>query len=661
MKNIAMRRIPETCRFSLQTGAGRRVQPTRTIFTSSVTLQDTKESGSDDTTPPGSTEANSAEFTKTRAEEAPTKEHSIAVASTKESGNTKPTEGTATKTEVALEQRIKEDLTKKFNLKPSVEVGIRARLQERQRKQAEREAKRLAAEAEAKSEEDKVSRLFEKLQWKETDPRSAGPSAAGGKPGSDSWKFLFDEDDLGDKRNKKVETTISTLEGGSGAETLDRIPGVADIFPSLSDYRSSSTSSPSSTPAAPDTITTTPMRPGSDRWKDAKMKSADRDAFKALFSSLFEQKKPSEREATAGQKMQSLFSNFNRTGRENTIDGNNNDTLPSDTARLPLFGSLATDSSTPTPSKTSDSDASNSDDPMQVLRRQLEGLSKRVEPIYLTRKPNTPSFEVMKSTVGPQDWITRDPTMPQDNNLFNAIRDENKVAIRMRKELDEKRNDIIKVQEFVDELITPFLHPDSSLSSDVVRPSSVSLDSLLSHAILAASSTRLGSGEQRDDDAAGKHLHKDTDFETERSLHPFLGHAMIEHTRRQGLPVFIRTVRTESYKALLKCRWDCWFDGPGCLEILKEMQRNGALVDSETKSLVRSMKKDLRTVMITPKAASTDDAVPSRQVLQYGWGDEEQAAPIQEMLNIIEVAYEDGDNEYNMKQWAKRGRPPTSQ
>ncbi|KAF8937655.1 hypothetical protein EDD21DRAFT_354554 [Dissophora ornata] len=635
--NSAMHRISGQCRASLQTGAKRNRQLTRVISTSATNLQDAPkpETGDNDPKESGKT-------------------------ASKDSGDTTPKElGKEISEEVVVEATIKEsiqstsneDLVKKFNLKPNVEVGIRARFLENQRKQAEKEAAKRAAEAELKSGSEKINRLFEKLQLGGTRGSGSGGTAAAGpsvgKGVSESWKFLFDEDDLGDNRAKTSEDGAD----GENTEMLDRIPGISELFPSVAEYKQPTSTSSSTLMTPPTSV--------ADRWKEPKTRDSERDAFKALFSSLFEQKKPDEQEATPGQKMQSLFSNFSRPNQGESADGDEQ----ANSISLPLFGTHTTDS---VPFLDTTPETPEDNDPMQVLRRQLENLSTRVEPIYLTRKPNTPSFEVMRNTVGPQDWITRDPTMPQDNSLFNAIREENKVAIRMRKELEEKSYDIVKVRDFVDELITPFLQPPASPSVDVVRPSSVSLDSLLSQAIMAASSTRLAApnsasnSDEWENNFASTTDNASTRNQPRRSLHPFMGHAMVEHTRRQGLPVFIRTVRTESYKALIKSRWDAWHDGPGCLEILKEMQRSGALVDTETKSLVQVMRKELKAAAVTPSFTNADGTTSATQLQQYGWGDEEQAAPVVEMLNIIKTASEDGDNDYNMKRWAKRARYPTS-
>ncbi|KAG0362174.1 hypothetical protein BC939DRAFT_525260 [Gamsiella multidivaricata] len=559
-----------------------------------------------------------------------------------------PVPTTATNT-TDSELRTKEDFVKKFRLKPSVEVGIRARFLEKQRKQAEEEAARLAAkeseEVDSNIETGKIQRLFEKLQLNGDTATSGSADVTGTGPNnsqnvSDSWKFLFDEDDLGDKKATEGDS------GDKDKDMLDRIPGASELFPSLSEHRAAASTTVSEDRSHKPSLGQ--HSPSTDRWKDPRMKSTERDAFKALFSSLFEQKKPEPQETSVGGKMQSLFSNFNRTGLDDAVEGDQTE----DSGSLPLFGTLPASSTASMGSQSSD--ASTDDDPMQVLRRQLQNLSKRVEPIYLERKPKTPSFQVMENTVGPQDWMTRDPSMPQENNLFNAIREENKVAIRMRKELEEKQRDIIKVKEFVDELIEPFVQPPSPSNADVVRPSSVSLDSLLAQAILAASSSSL---EVSSSGNNGEETNPDTYSPPSRSLHPFMGHALVEHTRRQGLPVFIRTVRTESYKALLKSRWNAWHDGPGCLEILREMQRSGALVDGETKSLVRNMRKELRIFSLAPSSMVSETVSSKEQLQQYGWGDEEQAAPLVEMLNIIKAAHEDGDHAYDMKQWAKRAEP----
>ncbi|KAF8977081.1 hypothetical protein BGZ46_007665 [Entomortierella lignicola] len=535
-----------------------------------------------------------------------------------------------------------EDLVKKFKLKPSAEVGIRARMLERQRKQAE-EAEVLKAEMEINSGKEKINRLFETLQLGSGASSTEGSKATGNTDSepakttniSNSWKFLFDESELNEKKVTEGSAEIEDK------ETLDKIPGASNLFPSLSEYQSPPPTSNPSPSTLPIDTNPAPRHTGAERWKDPRMKGSERDAFKALFSSLFEQKTPEKQEASPGEKMQSLFSNFSRTG----LDQSRENTKETESKSSPFTSPSEDFSLSATESERE------AEDPMQVLRRQLENLSKRAEPIYLDKKPKTSPFRVMESTVTPQDWLNQDPTMPQENTLFNAIKEENKVSIRMRKELEEKLGDVVQVKQFVDDLIAPFVEPQSELlSSNTVKPSSASLDSLLAHAILAISSTRL---ETESSKVNTEKMKASDEPQTLRSLHPYLGQALVENTRRQGLPVFIRAVRTESYKALLKSRWDAWHDGPGCLEILKEMQRNGALVDSETKSMVQNMRSELKA----SKALSSSDlasATSKDQLQQYGWGYEEQQASIVEMLNIISVASEDGDNDYNVKQWVKR-------
>ncbi|KAG0246859.1 hypothetical protein B0O80DRAFT_527598 [Mortierella sp. GBAus27b] len=539
-----------------------------------------------------------------------------------------------------------DDLVKKFKLKPSAEVGIRARMKERQRVIAEDSARR--ARMESMDDTDRIQKLFDRLQLGKDEPRTktettglTGPGSASPKNISESWKFLFDEDDLDEESARRSST------GNQSKEILDSVPGASNIFPKLSDYRSPSSVS-STTMESSSGTDSEHQSPRIERWKDPRMKSTERDAFKALFSSLFEHKKPEEEEnwsreeeqgeeqkETREQKLQSIFSNFSRTGQDIKSSGTQSSTTQLDSlSSVPGATSIGSSSESPVVS-----------DPAQVLQRQLENLSKRVDPIYLARKPNTPSFEVMKNTVGPHDWMGRDPTLPQDNSLFNALRDETQVAIRMRRELTDKQQDIVKVREFVDNLIAPFAQPSSRLNGP--RPSSVGLDGLLAQAILATSSTRL--------DNTGAEFGGNN--QSERSLHPFMGHAMVEQTRKQGLPVFIRVVRTESYKALIKSRWDAWRDGPGCLEILKEMRRNGALVDGETKNLARIMRRQLAAVSPPPTLMIKDEASSKERLQQYGWGEEEQAAPILEMLDVIKMSHEEDDYQHIMKQVAKRSEP----
>ncbi|KAF9384106.1 hypothetical protein CPC16_008603 [Podila verticillata] len=453
----------------------------------------------------------------------------------------------------------KEDLYKKFNLKPSAEVGIRVGLREKKEQQErDLEAQKAVAEA-TETEAAKINRLFAKLQAPDhisstsTSVPSSSVDRVDGAPkkkSNDAWKFLFDEDDL-DKRETDSK------------EMLDRIPGASDHFPSVSEHRSLPPSSAS-------TSSTSTTFASSDRWKDPKQKAVEKDAFKALFASLFEHNRPNKDDDPSGPtRVQSLFSNFNRSGlpESSTSSSSSSDSLFSP---LPFtHPSSSSSSSSETPESTP------TESPMAILRRQLKSLSERSEPIYLEKKPKTSSFQVMESTVGPQDWMNRETALPAESNLFTAIREENKVAIRMRKELEEKQQDMTKVKDFVDELIAPFL--PSSTESGSVKPSGVGLDSLLAQAIMYASSTKASISEVSPTNG-------------NRSLHPWMGHAMVEHARRQGLPVFIRTVRTESYKALLQSRWNAWQDGPGCLEILKEMQRSGPL--KEMLEIIKSAEED---------------------------------------------------------------------
>ncbi|KAF9549320.1 hypothetical protein EC957_004234 [Mortierella hygrophila] len=569
-------------------------------------------------------------------------EPATATASTLTSSATASPATTTTETKAAVE---KEDLVKKFKLKPSAEVGIRAGKREKQRKRDQEEAARKSAEEESRSGADKIHRLFEKLQLGDGDMTNGGSKTTGGASGgaaglsksplgknvSDSWKFLFDEDDLNEKKTKATTTTTAaTAVGAEKKETLDRIPGASDLFPSLSEYRSPTSGKPSAETLAPK----------GDRWKDPKLKSAEKDAFKALFSSLFEQKATTQ-DSAPGSKVQSLFSNFNRAG----MDSSTENPKAEDSATATLLETLAANTPSTPEIPTS------SEDPMQVLNRQLFNLSKRVEPIYLDHKPKTSAFQAMESTVAGQDWMSRDATRPNSKNtLFAAIQDENKVAIRMRNELVAKSGDVIKIKEFVDELIAPYVDTSSSAGSrNEPRPSSISLDGLLAQAILSSSGSSLIGVPVTSIIRPKVEEVQTPPVKARRSLHPFMGHALVEHTRRQGLPVFIRVVRTESYRALLKSRWDTWRDGPGCLEILKEMQRNGALVDRETLSLVRKMQKDINEASVPAPLTGEETTIQ-----QYGWGDEEQAAPLVEMLNMIEGEVGNRQESSNMRHWAKR-------
>ncbi|KAF9363787.1 hypothetical protein BGX34_003292 [Mortierella sp. NVP85] len=615
-----MQRIPGHCRASLQKGF-RHLQQldkshyTRSISISTHNLQDEPGVNRDD-----------------GMSNEPQAQQSDLTASAKVSGGSS---SSLLSTDPTARPNTTEDLIKKFKMRPSVEVGIRARMLEKQRRQAE-EAARKAAEQDT-SEVQKVQRLFDKLQLsgEEASVSSGGTglnrSGSTTKNVSDSWKFLFDESDLSEDTAKGSST------GNQSKDTLDSVPGASSMFPTPSEHRALA-----STPYFTATPTKSPpdlFGPHSrtDRWKDPRMKSTERDAFKALFSSLFEHKTQDkkEQEGNREQKLHSIFSNFSRTGQEQPDDDN--------------LSSNADLSSGPAATlDTTSTETLMDGDPTDVLHRQLVNLSKRVEPIYLARKPNTPSFEVMKNTVGPHDWLSRDPTLPQENTLFNTLRDETQVTIRLRRELVEKQQNIIGVKKFVDELIAPFAQPASKSSADTARPSSVGLDNLLAHAILAASSTRLNADGSENP----------TGDQVERSLHPFMGDAMVEQARKQGLTVFIRAVRTDSYKALLKSRWDAWHDGPGCLEILREMQRSGALIDGKTRTLARNMRKELAAISSTPVAANTEGTIFKEHLQQYGWGEEEQAAPLLEMMEVIKTAQEDGDHEY-ITERARKPDPKT--
>ncbi|KAF9287491.1 hypothetical protein BGZ68_001757 [Mortierella alpina] len=560
---------------------------------------------------------------------------------------------TSHSTSKSAEPTSVEDLVKRLRLKPSAQVGIRNRLREEQLKQEKEEALRKAAEEDSRTGAEKIHRLFEKLQLggdsalapQSTTANMAGAvSASTSRPAanvSDSWKFLFDEDDL-----KESKSSITNPEN-QGRETLDKIPGASDLFPSLSEYRTATASATTSTPSATvGSETGKAVLPKADRWKDPKLKSAERDAFKALFSSLFEQKPQAP---TSAERVQSMFSNFNRSGHERTTDSVSPSSASSQ-AENPSFPPTTSAIKADPPPSTAVTD----EDPMQVLRRQLQSLSKRVEPIYLDRKPKTSSFQVMESTVGPQDWMSRDPTLPKENSLFAAIRSENQVAIRMRKELEEKRGDIIKVKEFVDELLEPLGQPlGTAAASGKSKPSTVSLDGLMAQAILAASSKHQEQpGSKLVSPKSGDRSTTFASTAKTRSLHPFMGHALVEHTRRQGLEVFIQTVRKETYKALLRCRWEAWQDGPGCLEILKEMQGNGAAMDAETRQLVSSMVKDLEGLTMQVGAGPVET---KEQLQQFGWGDEEQLAPLREMINIIKGAEEE-DQGKGSRRWMRNTR-----
>ncbi|KAK3825775.1 MAG: hypothetical protein J3Q66DRAFT_436788 [Benniella sp.] len=616
-----MQRIPGHYRASLQTGFRHfqqldKFHPTRSTSTSTHNLQDEPGVSRDD-----------------GMSNEPQAQQSDLTVSAKVSGMSS---SSLLSTDPTARPNTTEDLVKKFKLKPSVEVGIRARMLEKQRRQAE-EAERKAAEQDGTSEIEKVRRLFDKLH---ANSGGTGLNKSGSttKNVSDAWKFLFDEDDLSEDTAKGSST------GNQSKDILDSVPGASSMFPSPSEHRALA-----STPYLTATPTKSPpdvfgSHSKTDRWKDPRMKSTERDAFKALFSSLFEHKnqdkkerdhQEKEQEGNREQKLQSIFSNFSRTGQEQPDDDN-----LSSNADLSSGPAVALDTtSTETPMDS---------DPTDVLHRQLFNLSKRVEPIYLARKPSTPSFEVMKNTVGPHDWLSRDPTLPQENTLFNTLRDETQVAIRLRRELVEKQQNIVGVKKFVDDLIASFAQSASKPSTDTARPSSVGLDNLLAHAIMAASSTRLNADGSENP----------TGDQSERSLHPFMGDAMVEQARKQGLTVFIRAVRTDSYKALLKSRWDAWHDGPGCLEILREMQRSGALIDGKTKVLVRNMRRELAAISSTPVAADTEGTLFKEHLQQYGWGEEEQAAPLLEMLDVIKVAQEDGDHQY-IAEWAKKPNPKT--
>ncbi|KAG0337497.1 hypothetical protein BG004_007619 [Podila humilis] len=506
------------------------------------------------------------------------------------------------------ERRSKEDLVKKFKLKPSAEVGIRVSLRER-REQKERElgSQKAAAEAEG-AEANRINRLFDTIQSGrnqaigiEAEESGTGPN----KKPNEAWKFLFDEDDLDTKEEKPQSNNNNTVAEGSSqhVELLDRIPGGSTLFPSVSEHRTAFI-----TAAVPPSTT----HSFAETWKNPKGRSAEKEAFQSLFASLFEHNKPKETDGP--NRAQSLFSNFNRSGLPESAQS-----VQSATGSIFDPSSPLTATNT-LPASSEEDEKMAQENAMAILRRQLKSLSERSEPIYLDKKPKTSSFQVMESTVGTQDWMSQDPVLPSENNLFAVIREENKVAIRMRKELEEKHHDITKVRDFVDELIAPFLSQSDEQESTAVKPSGVGLDSLLSQAIMYSSSTRAAITEPGQGSASAA--------QGKRSLHPWMGHAMVEHARRQGLTVFIRTVRTESYKALLQSRWNAWQDGPGCLEILKEMQSSGALVDAETRSLVRGMVRDLQTTCVKTT---------------QGWGFDDQVQPLQEMLKIIKSAEEDQD------------------
>ncbi|KAG0055631.1 hypothetical protein BGZ83_007931 [Gryganskiella cystojenkinii] len=555
-----------------------------------------------------------------------------------------------------------EKLYKKFNLKPSAEVGIRARTRARKIQQQIDQDQT----PEAQSKAAKIHRLFETLHLgTPTDSSDSGshsftpnseketlgtssPSEVKSntkKKISESWKFLFDEGDLSEstKKGQAEAGSRSVSAEDSKPEMLDMIPGASTLFPAVSEHRLASSSTVGSTTS----VATSKSTVSTDRWKDPRLKSSEKEAFRALFSSLFEKKSDVRENGGPSFRVQSLFSSFNRSGLEDSTNK----------------GATATGSYSTNTTNTIETIAD--EDPMQVLRRQVESLSKRVDPIYLNKKPKTSSFRVMESTVGPQDWMNKDATLPQENALFALIREENKVAIRMRKELESRQKDIIKVKDFVDELLAPFMDKAGARSTEV-KPSVLSLDGLLAQAILASSTTikppssvfNLDRGKVSPLSLSSPTASSTAEALTpsqDRSLHPYLGQALVEHTRRQGLKVFIRAVRTESYKALIKSRWENWRDGAGCLEVLKEMQRNGALLDVETRSVIRSMLKDLGTAYSdtaphSPWAVEGSDAA----WVQYGWGEEEEAAPLIEMLRIVRSSERDHEQIEDLDKWSKR-------
>ncbi|KAF9977233.1 hypothetical protein BGZ73_006596 [Actinomortierella ambigua] len=547
-----------------------------------------------------------------------------------------------------------EELIKQYQSKPSAEVGIRAK------------QRTVAAEASESSSTTSTTvsssrNLFQKLRdpQEETVPDDirGGEKGQGGGVGgvSDQWKFLFDETEFGGHEEGSKAHSKSADQNASSQELLDQIPGSSAMFPSLSEYPDSPRVTKSATPSTSTSASTLKQQQQSgEQWKDPKMNSAEKDAFKALFVSLFETK-PKDDTSSARKEPLSIFSAFKRS----SPNEESKEEALTDSSVLPT--------SSTTPAK--------KEDPMDLLDRHLKTLSTRTGFIYVRgpEKPKPYAAETLeKSLVGEEVWAEQLAGEARDDSMFLQIREENMAAIRVRNELNGFEHDVAGLGMFVSDLLQTFsgasppapvppstTSPTSTASKDSDDPqqdqpqqpqptpstsskpkvSGLVMDELLARAIAIASSSDVqakttptliltGSSSPSASSSTSSFLDQQSAQRT-KSLQPLMGGAFVEHARRQGLSTFIQTVRSESYKALIRTRWENFRDTAGCLAILQEMQQNGALIDSELQSMIKRMGHEIY--------------MHGKNYPGLGWDAIDQRAGVEEMLKIVRQGREQDD------------------
>ncbi|KAG0264258.1 hypothetical protein DFQ27_001335 [Actinomortierella ambigua] len=557
-----------------------------------------------------------------------------------------------------------EELIKQYQSKPSAEVGIRAK----QRVAAAAAAAEADKEASSATGAVSSSRsLFQKLR----DPQeeAAHDNTGHGEGGksesvSDQWKFLFDETEF-EGRGEGDKAVAD--KGLSSQDLLDQIPGSSVMFPSLTEYADSprvTKSRIATSPQAASASTLRQQQQSGEQWRDPKMNNAEKDAFKALFVSLFETK-PKEDTSSAQKEPLSIFSTFKRpsSAEEKREEGSTDSSA------------LSTSSSSTTPAK--------KEDPMDLLDRHLKTLSTRTGFIYV-RGPEKPKPYVAetleKSLVGDEVWAEQSAEA-RDDSIFLQIREENMAAIRVRNELNGFEHDVAGLGVFVSDLLHSFSaatppaaplplssattttssttkdpdnpqeeeHDQPQLQSPSTTPakpkvSGLVMDELLARAITIASSsdvqakttptlilTGLASSSSPSSSASSSSASfLDHQYpQRTKSLQPLMGGAFVEHARRQGLSTFIQTVRSESYKALIRTRWENFRDTAGCLAILREMQQNGALIDPELQSMIKRMGQEVFT--------------HGQNYPGMGWDAVDQQTEVREMMKIVRQGREQDD------------------
>ncbi|KAG0243291.1 hypothetical protein BGW41_002476 [Actinomortierella wolfii] len=568
-------------------------------------------------------------------------------------GEDKPT--TSSGTEAGQESSKKdaramsaEELIKQYQSKPSAEVGI----------QAKRRKATAAPSSSSSSENDSTissSRtLFQKLQdnhaeagdqdqhVSSSDLLHHGEKKTSTAPVSDQWKFLFDETEFDDDSKSSTsdnKQTAAAADAKKEKDLLDQIPGSSSMFPPLDEYPEPSRSSAGSGSGA--TTTTTARKhvqtSSSDHWKDPRMNSAEKDAFKALFASLFETKPKDDDNDLAGQKEPlAIFSTFKRPSTS-TDDG---------TAETSGDHSIFSTTTTTTPPK--------KENPLDLLDRHLKTLSMRTGPIYV-RGPEKPKpyaeATLEKTLVGDEVWAEQSAGEARDDSMFLQIREENMAAIRVRNELNGFEHDVAGLSTFVADLLQTFSSgsgggnsSNTTTSTDQQQQqqqqpsqkpkvSGLVMDELLSRAITIASSSDVQAKTTPTLILTGPSSPSpflDPSSQRTKSLQPLMGGAFVEHARRQGLSTFIQTVRSESYKALIRTRWENFKDAAGCLAILQEMRQNGALIDPELQSMINRMGSEIGQQAQRPSSA-------------LGWDAQDQLADIEIMKSIIREGREQDD------------------